>query len=133
VAQRVWAESGRDNLSVVAAGCAYYALFSIFPALSALILLYGLTADPITVETRLGMFEDLLPKQAYEVVIEQVHRLVQAPAQTHSAGAWSSASSLPSGAPPMALSLYSLLSTSPMKSRSGEPCCSSTSARSPSR
>jgi membrane protein len=82
VAQRVWAESGRDNLSVVAAGCAYYALFSIFPALSALILLYGLTADPITVETRLGMFEDLLPKQAYEVVIEQVHRLVQAPAQT---------------------------------------------------
>jgi membrane protein len=82
VAQRVWNESGRDNLSVVAAGCAFYALFSIFPALSALILVYGLTADPITVETRLGMLEDLLPMQAYEVVIEQVHRLVTAPTQT---------------------------------------------------
>jgi membrane protein len=82
VAQRVWAESGRDNLSVVAAGCAYYALFSVFPALSALIRIYGLTADPITVEMRLGVLQDLLPKQAFDVVTEQVHRLVQAPAQT---------------------------------------------------
>ena len=31
VAQRVWTESGRDNLSVVAAGCAFYALFAVFP------------------------------------------------------------------------------------------------------
>ena len=82
VAQRVWTESGRDNLSVVAAGCAFYALFSIFPALSALILIYGLTADPATVETRFSMFEDLLPKQAFDVVLEQVHRLVTAPTQT---------------------------------------------------
>jgi membrane protein len=50
VAQRVWSESNRDNLSVVAAGCAFFALFAIFPALSALISLYGLTADPATVE-----------------------------------------------------------------------------------
>jgi membrane protein len=46
VAQRVWSESARDNLSVVAAGCAFFALAAIFPALSALILLYGLSADP---------------------------------------------------------------------------------------
>jgi membrane protein len=82
VAQRVWTESGRDNLSVVAAGCAFYALFSIFPALSALILIYGLTADPATVENRFSMLEDLLPKQAFDVVLEQVHRLVTAPTQT---------------------------------------------------
>ena len=39
VAQRVWTEIARDNLSVVAAGCAFYALFAVFPALSALITL----------------------------------------------------------------------------------------------
>ena len=50
VAERVWSESNRDNLSVVAAGCAFFALAAIFPALSALISLYGLTADPATVE-----------------------------------------------------------------------------------
>ena len=34
--ERVLSESSRDNLSVVAGGCAFYALFAIFPALSAL-------------------------------------------------------------------------------------------------
>ena len=61
VVQRVWTESGRDNLSVVAAGCAFFALFAIFPALSALISLYGLSADPATVEQQFGMLADVLP------------------------------------------------------------------------
>ena len=55
VAQRVWSESNRDNLSVVAAGCAFFALAAIFPALSALISVYGLTADPATVEQQFRM------------------------------------------------------------------------------
>jgi membrane protein len=61
VAERVWSESNRDNLSVVAAGCAFFALFAIFPALSALISLYGLTADPTTVEQHFGMLGSVLP------------------------------------------------------------------------
>src|SRR6478735_11471868 len=75
VAQRVWSESNRDNLSVVAAGCAFFALAAIFPALSALISLYGLTADPATVEQQFRMLGSVLPAQAYDVVIEQVHRI----------------------------------------------------------
>ena len=75
VAQRVWSESSRDNLSVVAAGCAFFALFAIFPALSALISLYGLTADPATVEQQFRMLGSVLPAQAYDVVIEQIHRI----------------------------------------------------------
>ena len=75
VAQRVWSESDRDNLSVVAAGCAFFALFAIFPALSALISLYGLTADPATVEQHFGMLSSVLPTQAYDMVIEQIHRI----------------------------------------------------------
>ena len=82
VAQRVWTESGRDNLSVISAGCAFFALFAIFPALSALIALYGLTANPTTVEQQFGMLADVLPAQAYDIVIEQVRRLVQASGQT---------------------------------------------------
>jgi membrane protein len=75
VAQRVWSESDRDNLSVVVAGCAFFALFAIFPALSALISLYGLTADPATVEQQFRMLGSVLPAQAYDVVIEQIHRI----------------------------------------------------------
>ena len=75
VAQRVWSESNRDNLSVVAAGCAFFALAAIFPALSALISLYGLTADPATVELQFRMLGSVLPTQAYDMVIEQIHRI----------------------------------------------------------
>src|SRR5262245_338167 len=82
VAQRVWSESGRDNLSVVSAGCAFYALFAIFPALSALISLYGLTADPATVEQQFGMLADVLPAQAYDIVIQQIQRIAEVSGQS---------------------------------------------------
>ena len=77
VAQRVWSESARDNLSVVAADCAFYALFAVFPALSALIALYGLTADPASVDVQFGMLASVLPQQAYDVVIEQIGRIAE--------------------------------------------------------
>lgn len=86
VAKRVWIESGRDNLSVVGAGCAFYALFAVFPALSALVAIYGLTADPTTVEQQFGMLKHILPVQAYDIVIEQIRRVAQS--SGHSLG-WS--------------------------------------------
>jgi membrane protein len=77
IAQRVWSESARDNLSVVAAGCAFYALFAVFPALSALIALYGLTADPVSVDRQFDMLSFVLPPQAYDMVIEQIRRVAE--------------------------------------------------------
>ena len=77
VAQRVWVESGRDNLTVVSAGCAFYALFAVFPALSALIALYGLTTNPASVEQQFDMLSFVLPPQAYGIVIEQIRHLTE--------------------------------------------------------
>jgi membrane protein len=82
VMHRVWIEAGRDNLSVVSAGCAFFALFAIFPALSALISIYGLTADPATVEQQFAMLADLLPAQAYDIVIQQIQRIAEASGQS---------------------------------------------------
>jgi membrane protein len=73
----VWSESTRDNLTVVAAGCAFYALFAVFPVLSALIALYGLTANPASVELHFGMLASVLPPQAYDVVINQIRRVAE--------------------------------------------------------
>src|SRR6476660_5625468 len=78
IAERVWSESNRDNLSVVAAGCAFYALLAIFPALSALISLYGLAADPANVAQNFGMLAYVLPPQAYDMVIDQIRRVAEA-------------------------------------------------------
>ena len=82
VLQRVWAESSRDNLSMIAAGCAFYALFAIFPTLSALISFYGLTADPATVELQFGMLALVLPPQAYHMLVEQTHHIAEASGST---------------------------------------------------
>ncbi|MGD9501872.1 MAG: YihY/virulence factor BrkB family protein [Methyloceanibacter sp.] len=78
VAERVWSESGRDNLSVVAAGCAFFALLAIFPVLSALVSLYGLTADSGTVEENFGLLRSVLPPQASDIVMAQIERIAAA-------------------------------------------------------
>ena len=44
--RRVWDEIGKDNMSIIAAGCAFYALLALFPAITALVAVYGLVADP---------------------------------------------------------------------------------------
>jgi len=82
VAQRVLSESSKDNLSVVSAGCAFYALFAVFPALSALIALYGLTADPATIDAQFHMLSSVLPPQAYQIVIQQIRRLAETSSQS---------------------------------------------------
>ena len=49
VVGRVWAGIGRDRLSIIAAGVAFFATLAIFPAIAAMIALYGLVADPAQV------------------------------------------------------------------------------------
>lgn len=53
-----------DNISVLAAGVAFYALLSIFPALSALVSVYGLIADPAAVRTLMDELGGVLPPSA---------------------------------------------------------------------
>jgi membrane protein len=86
IAQNVVRKIGRDNLSVVSAGCAFYALFAIFPALTAAISLFGLTTDPATVERQFGALAAVLPPQAYEIVIDQIRRIAQTSGQALGSG-----------------------------------------------
>ena len=46
VLRRVWLGIGNDNLSIVAAGVAFFGMLAIFPAITALISIYGLIRDP---------------------------------------------------------------------------------------
>lgn len=51
---RVKDEISGDNLSIVSAGVAFYGLLAIFPAIAALVLIYGLFADPADVQRQLA-------------------------------------------------------------------------------
>ena len=46
IAKRVWQQTGEDKISILAAGVAFYSLLPLFPALAALVSVYGLVADP---------------------------------------------------------------------------------------
>jgi membrane protein len=74
-----WARLDRDHVSIMAAGTAFYALLSIFPGMSALISIYGLVADPATIETQLNSLSGVLPQEALKLLSDQLHALVAAP------------------------------------------------------
>lgn len=73
---RVYREIADDRLLAVAAGVTYYALLALFPALVALVSLYGLTADLGTLGGHLDMFRGVAPRAALDFVGEQIARIV---------------------------------------------------------
>lgn len=72
---RVYEEIGQDRLISVAAGVTFYALLAIFPAIAALVSLYGLFADPATINDHLNAMAGMLPGGALEIIGDQVKRI----------------------------------------------------------
>ncbi len=68
VLRSVASEVSDDNLSMLAAGIAYYAMLAIFPGIVALVSIYGLIASPEQVQQQLSQLSGVLPKSAYAVL-----------------------------------------------------------------
>ena len=75
VLKRVWDQVGRDNMSIVAAGCAFYAMLALFPAVTALVSIYGLVADPAQVGQQVEALRGYLPDQAVELIGAQAQQV----------------------------------------------------------
>jgi len=74
---RVKEQVRTDNLTLLAAGVAFYAMLGLFPALIALVTIYGLVADPATIERHVeSMVEAVGP--AGEVIGGQMEAIGQA-------------------------------------------------------
>src|SRR5438067_1158691 len=65
-----------------AAAVAFYALLALFPAIAALVSIYGLCADPATIEQQLDSLSAILPGGAVDAIRDQLHRLVTQPRGT---------------------------------------------------
>ncbi|WP_111747448.1 YihY/virulence factor BrkB family protein [Salinisphaera orenii] len=74
---RVVARVREHRLSLVAAGMAFYAMLSIFPALTVIISVYGLVADPATVSHQITMLPANLPPALTDIVAKQVRDISQ--------------------------------------------------------
>jgi membrane protein len=75
VLHRVYKNIGKDRIVVVAAGITFYSLLAIFPAIAALVALYGLFADPTTIAAHLDSLSGLLPGGALDVIRDQIQRV----------------------------------------------------------
>jgi membrane protein len=72
---------GEDNLSIVAAGVAFYAFLALFPGIAALVSILGLVVDPADVEGYVESAQGILPPDALTLVRDQVHAITSAPSQ----------------------------------------------------
>jgi membrane protein len=75
VFRRVKNDVSRDNVSLVAAGLALYGLLAAFPALAAVISLYGLFVSPDQVASQIQSLSGVLPQQAAEILQGQLESL----------------------------------------------------------
>ena len=75
VLKRVFAEISSDHVLLVAAGVTFYALLALFPALAATVSIYGLFADPATIQDHIAGLEGVLPGGAVAVISDQLETL----------------------------------------------------------
>jgi membrane protein len=67
-----------DRVLAVAAGVTFYGLLALFPAIAALVSLYGLFADPQAIQTHLQELSSVLPGGAVEIIGDQIKRVASA-------------------------------------------------------
>ncbi len=75
VLKRVGHQFNEHRVMAEAAGVVFYVLLAIFPAIAALVSLYGLFADPRTVSDQLAALSGVLPGGGMDIVKDQVTRV----------------------------------------------------------
>jgi membrane protein len=67
-----------NRLLAVAGGVVFFGVLALFPALTALVSLYGLIADPFKIDAQLSAVSGILPGGAMDILHEQIKRLTTA-------------------------------------------------------
>ena len=68
-----------DNVTIIAAGVAFFTMLAIFPLITACLSIYGYVADPASAQDHLEVVSSLLPGQAWTLVNSQVQAVASAP------------------------------------------------------
>lgn len=76
VLKNTWKETGDDNMSLIAAGVAFYGFLALVPLLGATILTYGLIADPHDIVHHVEKLSHVLPREAADLIGQQLLSVV---------------------------------------------------------
>lgn len=77
IATRAWKEASADNVSLLSAGVAFYAFLAFVPLLGAMVLTYGLVAEPSTVVQHMKALTQAMPADAAGIITDQLKSVVQ--------------------------------------------------------
>lgn len=77
VVWRAVKETSDDNVGLIAAGVAFYGFLAMVPLLGALVLSYGLVAEPATVVENMQALMRVMPADAAKVIGEQLLNVVE--------------------------------------------------------
>ncbi len=82
ILKRALKETGNDQVPLIAAGVAFYAFLSLFPAMIAAVAVYGLVADPRTVAEQTRQLTEALPRDAASLISAQLKAITATPQQS---------------------------------------------------
>ncbi len=72
-----WKDAGEDNVSLVAAGVAFYAFLAFVPLLTAFVLSYGLIAEPASVVRHMQTLTGVMPQNAAAIIGDQLKSMTE--------------------------------------------------------
>jgi membrane protein len=84
---RMWTQIGDDNMFIIAAGVAFYAMLAIFPAITSFVSLFGLITEASQVQDQFANFRDVMPEDAWSLLNDQLTAVVSASAESLGVGA----------------------------------------------
>jgi membrane protein len=74
----IWRRIGKHNVTMIAAGVAFYAMLAIFPALIAIVAVYALVSDPSKVAEQIAPVVNALPADVGNLLRDQLRGAVAA-------------------------------------------------------
>ena len=75
-ALRLYRRTEQADLGLISAGVAFFGFLAIFPAVAAIIAIWGTVFDPAVIRTQVDLLHGFLPPEAFQLVTDQVTELL---------------------------------------------------------
>ncbi|EAQ03659.1 ribonuclease BN [Pseudooceanicola batsensis HTCC2597] len=75
IGQGIVAAIAEKNLFLIAAGVAFYGMLALFPAMAAIIAIWGLLSDPNVLVEQLELIRNILPVEVTRIIENQINAL----------------------------------------------------------
>lgn len=72
---RVWSNMGEDRVMLLAAGVTYYCLLAIFPAIAALVAIYGFFTNPSSISAQINNLSSVMPAGALDIIRQEMNQV----------------------------------------------------------